>query len=502
MSSEILINVRPNQTRVALVNNGELSDLKIERRSSPTLVGSVYKGKVSRVLPGMQAAFIDIGLPRAAFLYAGDIYKPPRIKEIVEESDDTQDNNSPLESTPVAAIQDLLQEGQNILVQIAKEPLGTKGARVTTHISLAGRYTVYLPTIEGQVGLSRKIADEKERNRLEKIVQNLCGKKEGAIVRTAGEGALKEALSNDFDYLKRLWLDIQKQYEKRKNPSLIYSELGVELRALRDLLDENVSSILVDDAKIYRKVGGFISQFMPQYKKLVQFYKKPQPLFDIYDLDLEISRSLARKVWLKSGGYVVFDEAEALVVIDVNTGKYVGKNDFEDTILRTNLEAVKEIAYQLKIRNCGGIIIIDLIDMEKEGHREKVILALQEELKKDRAYTEIISVSDIWLVEMTRKRNRPSLVSKLCQPCTYCDGKGYIKQKVTVANEIFRELEREAKQGGPQTNFIVSCHGEVADWISAEEALSIEMLEEKLGRSIALKAQANYHIERFEISSL
>ncbi len=511
MASEILINVRPNQTRVAYVENGILCDLKVERKRAPTSVGSVFKGKVVRVLPGMQAAFVDIGLDRAAFLYVGDIradvdsekyfHEEPELDATVEDFEASNLNvlEPPLLETEVPSlqIQELVKEGQMVLVQVAKDPLGTKGARITTHISLPGRMLVYMPTLE-HIGISRRISSEDEKERLKKLIESL-NPRGGVIVRTAGEGADPVTIKQDLDYLQRTWKEVLKNYDKRKTPGLVYSEIDVELRALRDLLNESVENVIVDDSKAYKKVVSFVSQFMPKYKNKVKRFKDDQPLFDLYDLDLEISRSLGRTVWLKSGGYIVVDEAEALVVIDVNTGRFVGKKDLEDTLLKTNLEAAKEIAHQLRIRNCGGIIIIDFIDMEKEIHREKVLSALQEELGKDRARTEIITMSQLGLVEMTRKRIRPSLVSTLCESCPYCDGKGYIKQKMTVANEMFREIEREAMRGTRPSRFIVRCHGDLADWIYAEESLTLENLEKKLGYSLSFKVEPSFHIEQFEI---
>ncbi len=514
MSAEILINIRPGLTRVAYVEDGVLCDLKVERKGNPTLVGSIYKGRVVRVLPGMQAAFVDVGLDRAAFLYVADVrsdldgespvYRDP------EEAAGEEDQSSH-EEVARAQIQDLLHEGQILMVQVAKDPLGTKGARITTHISLAGRHVVYMPTLN-HLGISRRIADEAERDRLKKIVEALKPKG-GVIIRTACEGASSEALSADLDYLNRLWSEIEKGYDKRKTPGLIHAEIDTELRALRDLLNEQVEKVIVDDPKAHKKILAFINQFMPKHGKSVSLHTGAQPLFDIYDLDLEISRSLDRKIWLKSGGYIVIDEAEALVVIDINTGRFVGKKDLEDTILKTNLEAIKEIAHQLRIRNCGGIIIIDFIDMEKLPHREKVMTQLQLELAKDLAKTSVVAMSELGLVEMTRKRIRPSLVSTLCEPCTYCEGKGYIKRKSTIAQEIFLALEREtlrsksAQGGGSRggqeaSNAVVHCHSTVADWIYEEEQEALEAIEAKIQRPVVFKVEPLYHIEQFEIYSL
>lgn len=503
MAAEILINIRPNLTRVAYVEDGSLNDLKIERHGSPTLVGSIYRGRVVRVLPGMQAAFVDIGLDRAAFLYVADVRTDmdgePRLYMDHDEEREEGELNEKDES-PKVSIQDLLREGQMIMVQVAKDPLGTKGARITTHISLAGRHVVYMPTIK-HLGISRRIADEAERERLKKIVETLKPKG-GVIIRTACEGASSEDLSADLDYLYRLWSEIDKSYEKKKSPGLIHAEIDVELRALRDMLNEKVQKVIVDDPKVHKKVLNFINQFMPKHSKTVALHTGPQPLFDLYELDLEISRSLDRKIWLKSGGYIVIDEAEALVVIDVNTGRFVGKKDLEDTILKTNLEAVKEIAHQLRIRNAGGIIIIDFIDMEKSVHREKVLNQLQLELASDNAKTTVVSMSELGLVEMTRKRTRPSLVSSLCEPCTYCEGKGYIKRKSTMAQEIFMALEREVLRNKSAGSAVVHCHSGVADWIYEEEQEALESIEAKIQRPVVFKVEPHYHIEQFEIESL
>lgn len=511
MSVEILINARPNQTRVAYVEDRILLDLKVERKTSPTMVGSIFQGKVLRVLPGMQAAFVDIGLSRAAFLYVGDIRDDHQSPEGLLMEDeavpgDIREDQSPgIEAQADSpddqnrtSIQDLIKQGQSLLVQVAKDPLGTKGARITTHVSLAGRNVVYMPTLP-HVGVSRRITDDVERERLRVLVEKMKIPG-GVIVRTAGEGASDQEIADDLDYLNRLWEDIKNNYDKRKSPGLIHAELDVELRSLRDLLNEKVERVLVDDPRVHKKVLTFVGQFLPQYRKKIQLFKGERPLFDLYDLDLEITRALGRKIWLKSGGYIVIDEAEALVVIDVNTGRFVGKKDLEDTIVTTNIEAAREIAHQLRIRNVGGIIIIDFIDMERESHREQVLNILLEELSKDKARTVVSRMSELGLVEMTRKRIRPSLLSNLCDPCPYCEGKGYIKQRLTVAHEILRSLERDAdRPGGAKGSTVVRCHSEVANWIYAEEAESLEFVESKLGHSVTFKVEPSYHIEQYEI---
>ena len=501
MAAEILINVRPLETRVAYVESGILMDLKVERKSSPTWVGTVHRGVVTRVLPGMQAAFVDIGLEKAAFLYVGDILTEEG-KEFFADDEDhkAQDDNQDYRSSRdiKTPIQDLIKEGQHLMVQVAKDPLGTKGARITTHISLPGRGIVYMPYVK-HIGISRKIEEENEKERLKKLVQKI-NPTGGVIVRTAAEGATEESIRADIEYLDRLGKEIQKNYEKKKTAGLVHAELDVELRALRDLMSEDVTTVWVDDEEVYKKVSKFVTQLMPKYKQNIIHYGEKKPLFDLYDIDLDISRATERKVWLKSGGYIVVDEAEALVVVDVNTGSYVGKKDLEDTILKTNLEAVKEIAHQLRVRNVGGIIIIDFIDMEKESHREQVLQAMQEELKKDRVRTNVTSMSELGLVEMTRKRIRPSLVKTLCEPCRYCDGKGYIKRKATIANEIFREIEREVGLSeNAKRNLIVHCHAEIVDWIYEVENETLEHLEKRFGHSIAFKIETAYHMEQYEI---
>lgn len=509
MAAEILINVKPQETRVAYVEAGVLTDLKIERKTSPTLVGTIHRGTVIRVLPGMQAAFVDIGLEKAAFLYVGDIREDldsnsyvlgeiDRDEGLSEDGSVDEDKISSSGSSNKTPIQDLLKEGQSIMVQVSKDPLGTKGARLTTHISLPGRFVVYLPTVR-HLGVSRRIEDETERERLRQLVHkiNPAG---GVIVRTAGESASAESLSADIEYLDRLAKEIFKNYEKKKSPGPVHAELDVELRALRDLMNEDVTAVWVDDTDVHKKIVKFVSQLMPRYKQNIIYYEEKKPLFDLYDIDMEISRSMDRKIWLKSGGYIVIDEAEALVIIDVNTGRFVGKKDLEDTILKTNLEAVREIAHQLKIRNCGGIIIIDFIDMEKETHREKVLETLKEEVEKDRARTNVISMSTLGLVEMTRKRIRPSLIKTLCEPCSYCEGKGYLKRKSTVSSEIFRELERDVGLiENKKTNIVVHCHAQVVDWIYEVEGEGLEHIERKIGRSVAFKIEPAYHLEQYEI---
>jgi ribonuclease G len=487
-----------------LLKNDQLADLKIEKRTQPTFVGSIFKGKVSRVLPGMQAAFIDVGIEKAAFLHVGDLtLDPEKSKYWGEDFDSSEEEfvneQSNIEhATPKVRIEDLIKEGQELLVQVSKDPIGAKGARVTTHVSLPGRLLVYTPTIN-HVGVSRRIGTETERERLKTVVSKLLPEG-GIIVRTACEGSREEEISQDLDYLTRLWKEIQKSYSKKRNTGVVYSDVSVELRALRDLLSDDVSRVLIDDAVVFKEMQSFVSQFIPKLKNRLEHYQEPKPIFEKYEVEFEIERALERKVWLKSGGYVVFDEAEALTVVDVNTGKFVGKKDLEDTIVKTNLEAVKEITYQLRIRGCGGIIIIDFIDMEKEIHRKMVMEQLQDELKGDPVKTTVLSMSSLGLVEMTRKRVRPSLVSSLCQPCPYCERSGFVKRKSSVAADIFRALENQVVSPSTQP-IVIRCHAEVADWVYEGEAAALEFLENKLNRPLAFTVDPRYHIEQFTIDS-
>lgn len=497
MGTEILISVRPNETRVAYVEEKTLIDLKVEPKTHPTFVGSVFRGKVLRVLPGMQAAFVDIGLERAAFLYVDDVRQDSSVF-IDDEELATDETGSADPQKSRVLIQDLLQEGQLVMAQVAKDPLGTKGARITTHISLPGRTMVYLPTVPHR-GISRKIVDEVERERLKAFLKTVPFSGGGMIVRTAGEGLTDSDLLRDVEYLSRTWSQIEKVYQESQEVGLVHADIETELRALRDLLSEKVDRVWVDDTKTHQKALRFVEQMMPKFKDTISLYERAEPLFDFYEIDFEISRSLDRKVWLKSGGSIVIDEAEALVVIDVNTGKFVGKKDLEDTILKTNLEAAKEIAHQLRVRNCGGIIIIDFIDMEKPVHREKVMALFQDELKRDFAKTTMTTMSELGLVEMTRKRTRPSLLSRLCEPCSFCEGKGYLRRKRTIANEIFRELERDQESLPENESAVVHCHGDVAHWILTEELETIEFYEKKIQKPIVLVAEPHYHPEQYEI---
>ncbi len=380
---------------------------------------------------------------------------------------------------------------------MAKEPIGTKGARITSHISLPGRHLVLMPTVD-HVGISRRIENEEEKTRLRDIVEQIRPRGTGFIVRTAAEGKSEEDLQADTGFLIGLWQEIAKRRENRGAPSLIHSDLDVTSKVLRDILTEEVDRIVVDSLEEHDKIVRFIGTFMPKLKYAIEQYDDEEPIFDAFGLEVEIARALGRKVWLKSGGYIIIEQTEALTAVDVNTGRFVGKHNLEDTILKTNLEAVKEIAYQLRLRNIGGLIIIDFIDMEKELHREKVHSALEEALKSDKSKTNILKISELGLVEMTRKRVRESIGRTLCEPCPYCEGKGYVKSRTTMVYEIFRELRREIRDL-PGDRLTLQVNPDIAALLFDEERPGIEELEQRFGKQIAVTARPGFHLEQYEI---
>jgi len=493
MANELIINVTLWETRVALLEDRVLAELYIERTKDRGIMGNIYKGKVVKVLPGMQAAFVDIGLEKASFLYVSDVYGG---MEDYEEMG-FQGEEMPTYFPPSSQIQDLLSEGQELLVQISKEPLGTKGTRITSHITLPGRYLVYMPTVD-HVGVSRRIRDERERRRLREIIQTIKPQSGGFIVRTASEGAEPDEIRNDMEFLLHLWNNIQKKKESSPVPSLIHSDLNMVLRVIRDLLSPQVNRIVIDSKEEHENILSFINAYMPKQKYEIILYEKMEPIFDAYGIEIEIDKILGRKVWLKSGGYIVIDICEAFVAIDVNTGRFVGKRNLADTILKTNLEAAKEIAYQLRLRNIGGIIIIDFIDMEREGDREKVFQALEEATRKDRQKMNIFKISELGLMEMTRKRTRENISRILSEPCSYCEGAGLIKSKTTVCYDIFQEIERSSTELGGHS-IMVEVNPEVADLLYEEERAGVEELERKMKKKILVKGKPGFHQEQFNI---
>ncbi|MEK6656889.1 MAG: Rne/Rng family ribonuclease [Nitrospirota bacterium] len=506
MALEIIINATGEETRVAFLEAGEITELYIDRKRDRGIAGNIYKGKVIRVLPGMQAAFVDIGLEKAAFLYVSEV--SANIEEYAKMmEDETDEARIEFESDTVEAvkakkasavlIEDLLQEGQEIMVQVIKEPIGTKGPRVTTYITLPGRYLVYMPTIE-HIGISRRIEEEAERKRLRELINRLKKPGAGYIIRTVSEGVSNEEFKADIEFLELLWQNIQQKRDKLSAPSLLHTDLDIVFRVVRDLFTPKVDKLVVDSKQEYMQVKEFIDSFLPMLSSRVELYEKDEPIFDAYEVEIEISRALGRKVWLKSGGYIVIDHTEALTAIDVNTGRYVGKRNPEETILKTNLEAVKEIAYQLRLRNIGGIIIIDFIDMLKEKNRKKVFNVLQEALANDKARTNILQISELGLVEMSRKRTREDLLRALCEPCSYCEGRSYLKSPTTICYEIFREIRRSAASSS-SSKIMVTVNSSVANLLYDEERQGIDELENRYKKKIIIKADPNLHLEQYDI---
>ncbi len=489
MREEILINVTPREVRAALVENGVLQEVLIERARRRGLISNIYKGKVSRVLPGMQAAFVEVGLERTAFLHASDIVRRP-------EADDQMEGLDLPGRSP--DIQDLISEGDEIIVQVLKDPLGTKGARLTTFATIPSRYLVYMPRGKG-VGVSARIEDEEERNRLRDVVESVTeGSNGGYIVRTAAEGASWDALRADMIFLQKLWESIMAQADKLEAGAMVHEDLPLALRVLRDLLGPEIEGVRVDDHQTCERMRRFAAMFVPELANKIDEYTAPRPIFDLYGIEEEIARALDRKVVLKSGGYLVIDQTEAMTTIDVNTGGFVGHRNLEETIFKTNLEAAQSIARQVRLRNLGGIIIVDFIDMEEPEHRRQVLKALEKALAKDHARNQITEVSALGLVEMTRKRTRESLEHVLCRACPSCEGRGSVKTPETVCYEIFREILRQARQFEFQ-ELLVLAHPEVLEMIVDEESASLAELEEATGRPIKLQAEALYAQDHFDV---
>ncbi|MBI5406545.1 MAG: Rne/Rng family ribonuclease [Nitrospirae bacterium] len=497
MSTEIIINSASEETRVAVLENKEVVELHIDRRRESGIVGNTYKGKVVKILPGIQSAFVDIGLEKAAFLYVSDAgADAEEYARMIEE----EGLEGRTEFKTQHSIEDILQEGQEIMVQVSKEPIGTKGARITSYISLPGRYLVLMPTVE-HIGTSRRIKDGKERARLKEIVQSIRKPGMGYIIRTASEEVDQESLIADAEFLELLWENIQRKKEGISAPALLYSELDLTFRTVRDLFTSKVGRLVIDSRSEYERIREFVRLYLPGMLPRVELHEGDEPIFEAYDIEAEINRALDKKVWLKSGGYIVIDHAEALTVIDVNTGKYVGKRDPEETITQTNLEAVKEVAYQLRLRNIGGIIIIDFIDMEKEKNREKVFNAMQEAFAKDRARTNIIRMSELGLIEMSRKRTKENLMRTLCEPCNYCGGRGYTKSVTTIGYELFRKI-RKLSRITKDKKILVTVHPNVANFIFDEERQIIEELEKEYQKRIVIKGDPSIHVEEYDILTL
>jgi len=507
MYKQIIINVTEHETRVALLEENNIAEFFIERGDVSDIAGNIYKGRVQRVLPGMQAAFVDIGLKQAAFIYVNDVINSNynEIEDLLTNDGDIEANAFDSDASCASSalnsrewnIEELITEGQEIMVHVAKAPMGTKGPRVTAHISLPGRYLVLLPT-SNHIGISRRIEDESERKRLKDMVSNLRQENFGYIVRTAGEGIREEKLAHEMGFLKNLWENIQKKYQTAPVPSLLHKELSVSLRAVRDLLMHEAEKLVIDSHSGYESILSFLDTFMPNLKNAVELYEGPEPIFDAYNLEGDISRTLRKKIWLKSGGYIIIEHTEALVAIDVNTGRYVGKYNLEETILKTNLEAVKEIAYQIRLRDIGGIIIIDFIDMAKKPNQEKVFNAVKDVFKKDRSKTHVLPMSEMGLIQMTRKRIRASLTRMLCEPCFYCEGEGFLTSRQTICYNIYREILRESRDMmGVKISLRVN--PEIAELLHGEENDIIVSLEKIVGKQVVIYPNAQLHLEEYDI---
>ncbi len=500
--SVIVVNADGPETRVALIENGILSELFIERARERSTVGNIYKGRVLRVLPGMQAAFVDIGEEKAAFLYAGDAAASVEQKAAASSGRTAVgEDGMPTRRSggKTHAIGDLVKPGQEILVQVVKDPISSKGARITTYISLPGRNVVFMPTVS-HVGISRRIGSEYQRRRLRKIVDQMRPAGSGFIVRTVAEHASSAQVRAGMDYLVRCWDNIKANERLHRAPVLLYRDLDLQLRVIRDQLTPEFDKIIVDDRAQYERVKKFMGAFMPDSVDKLQLYEKSELIFDGYGIELEIDRALQRKVELRSGGSLVFDQGEALTAIDVNTGKFVGSKGktLEETITQTNIEAAEEIAEQLRLRNLGGLIIIDFIDMDKESNRRKVYRKLQDALRKDRAKAHITKISEMGLVEMSRKRTRESLERHLAAPCAACGGKGSTKSPITVSFEILREIRREGGHMSGDT-IQITAHPSVAELMNGPEKDAVDHTVKKIQRAIEISGRKGYNIEQYDI---
>lgn len=513
MSEEILINVTPQETRVALVENGVLQEMYIERNNKRGLVGNIYKGRVSRILPGMQAAFIDIGLDRTGFLHSSDINNT---------QDDQYEVKKLSESSSDLSIESMLHDGQELLVQVVKDPIGTKGARLTTRISIASRYLVFVPDYH-TIGISQRIEDDVERDRLRQIIysyqsdsqsyavantpnvimhntalqaENL--RRGGFIVRTAAEGVSEEEIQKEIQFLNKLWDSSQVRAQNTFAPAIVYEDLPLVMRTMRDLVRPDIERVRIDSRETYERLKEFAKHFIPEFLSHIEHYTGAHPILDLYSVEDEIQKSLNRKVQLKSGGYLIMDQTEAMTTIDVNTGAFVGHRNLEETIFKTNLEAAQAIARQLRLRNLGGIIIIDFIDMQEIEHGRQVMRSLEKHLERDNSKIAISEITSLGLVQLTRKRTRESLEHVLCETCETCQGRGSIKSIETVCYEIFREILREVHQFDAQKLLVVASQS-VVDRLLDEESNSVAELESFIGRPISFQVEQVYTQEQYDI---
>jgi ribonuclease G len=495
MAREIVINATKHESRIAVLDEGQVVELWVERTRHRTIVGNIYKGRVTKVLPGMQSAFVDLGLERDAFLYVSDVIED--LEDYESESSDELHLDDVPQQRPEASISDLLREGQEIVVQVSKDTIAGKGARITSHITLPGRFLVYMPTVN-HIGVSRRIENETERQRLKEMLEAIRPHGTGGfIVRTAGEERNEEEFRADLKYLTEVWDHIKRKAEKVSAPTAIHHDLDLVLRTIRDVLSPEFKSVWVDSVDQYQRIVEFLDQIQPNLVSRVRLFRREEPIFDEFGIEPEIAKALKSKVWLKSGGYIVINQTEALVAIDVNTGKYVGKRNLEETVFRTNLEAAKEIVRQIRLRDLGGIIVLDFIDMEEPMNRARLFEALENEIKKDRSKTKILQISEFGLIEMTRKRVRQSLERSLTQACPYCAGSGRIKSNTTIALEIWRELMklRDLHEG---QDVIVRVNPVVYSSMQPTDPI-FEETERNLGIHLVFKPDDSLHHEQFDV---
>ncbi|MCU7554681.1 ribonuclease G [Alteromonas sp. ASW11-19] len=485
MSAELLINVTPSESRVALIENGILQEIHVERHTKRGLVGNIYRGKVSRVLPGMQAAFVDIGLDKAAFLHASDIVIHNEVVEEVSASHiEKQD------------IRELVRDGQDIVVQVVKDPIGTKGARLTTDITIPSRYLVFMPSVT-HVGVSQRIEDETERDRLKALVQELCDEAGGFILRTAAEGVSKRELTQDAEFLRRLWNKIQSRLKKRKS-NVLYEDLPLARRVLRDFVGTELDRIRIDSKLSYQELDEFTKEYVPEMNGKLEYYRGDRPIFDLYDVENEGQRALERRVDLKSGGYLIIDQTEAMTTIDINTGAFVGHRNLEETIFNTNTEATAAIARQLRLRNLGGMILIDFIDMVEPDHKRRVLHSLEVATSKDRAKINIHGFTALGLIEMTRKRTRESLEHILCGECPVCKGRGTVKTVETICFEIMREIVR-VNRAYDADKFVVYASPKVSEALMGEESHMLAELEVFVSKQIKVQTEPLYNQDKYDV---
>lgn len=499
MKAELLVNVAPFETRIARIENGKAEEIYIERERERGLKGNIYKGRVQRVLPGIQAAFVDIGMAKSGFLYAGDVAHPED-QRIVDEPIDDPDSDIVDEpkQRDIPPINTLLREGQEILVQVSKDPITSKGPRLTCHLSLAGRFLVYLPEVN-HIGIARRLEDTAERERLREISESIQPEGGGLIVRTVAEGHSEKELKEDLDFLVRMWSDISDRAKDTRVCSLIHTELNLYLRVMRDYVDDDVSKIHIDSREAYQSMKKFAKRFMPEVNKRLFYYPGERPIFDVYGVEESINQALERRVPLKSGGHLVIDQTEALIAIDVNSGSFVSSSNMEETGFKTNLEAIHEIVHQLRLRNLGGIIVIDFIDMQDEDNKTKLVESLEEALTRDKTKTNVVQLSPLGLVEMTRKRTRESLGQILLEPCSKCESTGMRKSQTTLCYQIFRDIVAEAR-AYPCEKMVMIAHPVIIDLMLGEENERVAQLEDFLGKQISLKSDSKLAIDQYEIT--